>query len=1241
MPRQTFTAAEKAAYREKKQEEIAALTADIEKGVEEIFKSDKYREYLSLMSKFTNYSFNNTMLICMQKPDASLVAAFGKWKELGRTVNKGEHGITIFAPIKVSTNMNIETEVPVTDKYGNKLYNEDGTEKTETVSKNIKELHFKQVKVFDVSQTSGKPIPTFVTELDGDIDEDKMSAIMEGVRKAAGVPVGFEKITSGAKGYYSPAEKRIAINEGMSDYQTLKTAFHETAHRLLHDPESEYSTLTTSRDGKEIQAESVAYIVASRYGIDTSEYTFPYVASWSDGKELNELKEHLQEIHSAAKKICDKIDGELLKLHKRELTVDEIIGDTELSVIGKAELLIEKREHEGIVFTDKDKSDIFDLAAKTKPDDIRVLADKIMNITGYPRIDVQPHFLVPEFEKKSYSVAEFNEILAKANDRWQSDEKNDGKTAQIKMTIHLSDTESYDRELHIEECHEKLSAALEYHDIAGSFEELTTAIKKAESIVATNTKAVGKDVSAEIGTDTKSNVTGNTPYGELGKKGELHNITVPTKHIERLAERLDNAGIRFSVMYGTDKSTISINKADINKYKEVSAAYKAELVAEKKNAEKREKYGFGDNSVDFAKPVKHCFTARAAKLIADELTAMGVKYTGTNEDKRTTITISADDEQKLRQAVENAKAKAQKAPEKENFKNIPLIMTSYNEAKANDTLTAFYASLNALKACDKYLSENIDTAFSERKTADLCKELEDRFGADKVMYVIGKALTDKGEVPKTFEGSISKFDFKVKSFKPLPEISATMLKSLYNDLVERNKEIMQEKAPETVKLSKYFDNKHLIPLERKSLATDERGLPITKTENSSRNETFVKGHGWLNNEEHERVMRDYGRADFHMLVEKVNVSYIDDNGRYGQMDITPDEYFAFSDRTYSAENKERYEAAKAQNAELLAKANIQKPKEYYAISHVSENRYTIMGIGADGTTEPITGRLSKNEAIKAATELYKSKEKNGIDVYIVAPDKLQQLSIDIYNAQKPEERDPDRLFKVFPNPLKNALNTESHFVQEYRKDGEKYKEVGVAKVGTLDECQQFANKAQKEPTYRIYQLKDGQENHGYRFAGTAELAQFGLSVEYARYSKVYEAPLSAVQKKDLPTTLNGIYEKFNTSHPADYRGRSLSVSDVVVLDNSAYFVDSKGFKKMQNFLPEQKIEYMQEQFMKQLEKRVSEAKTPEQMHAIEREGQRLGLDIRFTENKPRRDVPETVSRTEHEAAKPKQKKPKL
>lgn len=266
------------------------------------------------------------MLINMQRPDATLVAAYGKWKQLGRHINKGETGIAIFAPTPYKTNEYIETQKPAYDEYGNQLYNEDGTEKMETIETPLTGMAFKTVYVFDVSQTDGKELPEPVSELTGDVDAARKDAIFTAIKKVTGIDVEFQDIKGGSKGYYSPASDTIVIKTGMSDAQTLKTVFHETAHKLLHDPKSEIVTVKSPRNEKEVQAESVAFMVAEKFGIDTSEYSFPYIASWSEGKQLEQLKNALQEIQSAAKQISNAIESELLKMQKgHSLSVSDVV----------------------------------------------------------------------------------------------------------------------------------------------------------------------------------------------------------------------------------------------------------------------------------------------------------------------------------------------------------------------------------------------------------------------------------------------------------------------------------------------------------------------------------------------------------------------------------------------------------------------------------------------------------------------------------------------------------------------------------------------------------------------------------------------------------------------------------------------------------------------------------------------------------------------------------------------------
>jgi hypothetical protein len=259
----------------------------------------------------------------LQKPEASLVAAFGKWKELGRTINKGEKGIAILAPMSFKSKE--LKEQPVRDSSGNQVYNDDGSEKKEKVEAEQTSIGFKKVYVFDVSQTSGEPIPEYVHELNEYIEDENVEAVINAVHDITGLPVDFEDINSGAKGYYSYVEQRIVIQENLSGAQAVKTAIHECAHALLHDPDKKLPTMNTSRSDKEVQAESVAYIVASRYGLDTSDYSFPYIASWSQGKQLEQLNRFLNEIQETARNICGAIDAEL-EIISEEQSEDECLG---------------------------------------------------------------------------------------------------------------------------------------------------------------------------------------------------------------------------------------------------------------------------------------------------------------------------------------------------------------------------------------------------------------------------------------------------------------------------------------------------------------------------------------------------------------------------------------------------------------------------------------------------------------------------------------------------------------------------------------------------------------------------------------------------------------------------------------------------------------------------------------------------------------------------------------------------
>ena len=349
----------------KSAQQVREITDKLEQGIKELFESERFKEYLRTMSKFYHYSFSNTLLIAMQKPEATYVAGYTSWqRNFDRQVMKGEKGIKILAPAPYKAKEEREKIDPSTQKP---VLDADGKPVTETVE--VMRPAFKVVSVFDISQTDGKELPDIIVdELSGSVEN--YAAFFEALKQESPVPISFEDIPGGAKGYFSPIENRIAIQEGMSEIQTIKTAIHEIAHAKLHsidrpEPEPTWKIVMISDGGtkrdflsgfaseaeanaaaehegwrfvdenrfewrleveedtsaaqdmrkdrhtKEVEAESVAYTVCQRYGIETSDYSFGYIAGWSSDKETKELKGSLETIRKTAAEMIDSIDAKL------------------------------------------------------------------------------------------------------------------------------------------------------------------------------------------------------------------------------------------------------------------------------------------------------------------------------------------------------------------------------------------------------------------------------------------------------------------------------------------------------------------------------------------------------------------------------------------------------------------------------------------------------------------------------------------------------------------------------------------------------------------------------------------------------------------------------------------------------------------------------------------------------------------------------------------------------------------
>ena len=337
--------------------DMDSILQSLEEGVSEIFTSERYTEYLQTMAKFHNYSFNNTMLIALQRPDATLVTGYRNWQSMGRQVMKGEKGITIIAPTPIKKKQMQE----VLDKEGRPVLNENGDSIMKEVE--VKIPRFKAITVFDIAQTVGDPIDLMVPEELKEAVND-YDLFMKAITAVSPVPIRFDKISGNAKGYYHNEDKEIVIRKGMSESQTIKTAIHESGHARLHDrDEMKAKGEKKDRLTAEVEAESVAYCVCSAFGIDTSEYSFPYIANWSSGRDMKELKTSMDTIRHTAGKMIDE-----LSIKMRELLAERNVQRQE----EKKEKFLPAMEAAGYYFDEKGSTD----------DHLRFVPDGVHQLSG-------------------------------------------------------------------------------------------------------------------------------------------------------------------------------------------------------------------------------------------------------------------------------------------------------------------------------------------------------------------------------------------------------------------------------------------------------------------------------------------------------------------------------------------------------------------------------------------------------------------------------------------------------------------------------------------------------------------------------------------------------------------------------------------------------------------------------------------------------------------------------------------
>ena len=550
--------------------------------------------------------------------------------------------------------------------------------------------------------------------------------------------------------------------------------------------------------------------------------------------------------------------------------------------------------------------------------------------------------------------------------------------------------------------------------------------------------------------------------------------------------------------------------------------------------------------------------ARHAENIAAQLNADGIKFSGVKMGTVAAIAVKKSDVSKYEAAVEKVKASYKKA-EMPTAK--PLSVTAeIDKAISDNNYELYHYDL------EKAAYTVIEKCGIERTSKILADYINSR-GYD------GRISSQNKAWAKNFEPPTGRYG---PAFKTHPTVLDGFIDSFRDKI----------KSLEIKSLPPLYDDKFLYSSERMELRDDYRGIPETNYYMSSANEYFVEGIGWLDNSAYDREQKMSGLSaqDFYAKVTHINADHIDASGSVGQMDMSKSDYDLLTEKTYSPENAEKLEAAKAALQERKTEAGItEKPVEYYAVRQTNDHKFAVCTISADGLVTPVKPNLGTvAEAKKAMLELFE-KKKNSVKCEFIHPQNLDEKSAELYKNM-PREM-PDVTYRIQVNPRKNAAADNTHFLQEYTKNPDDTYKVGeVICRGDFEKCnaaladilkngiERQQDKNVDKPDFEIYQLKKSDENIYIRFESLERLAELGQKPDFSNYDKIYEGDMSSVNARGdtVGDKLEAVFVKFNLDRPEDFKGHSLSVSDVVVMDDKAYYVDTVGFQPLKEFKPIEK-----------------------------------------------------------------------
>lgn len=1144
---------------DKPAEKLKEITDRLEQGITELFDSERYKEYLQVMSKFHNYSFNNTLLIAMQKPDASLIAGFNAWKNnFGRNVIRGEKGIRILAPSPYKIRQEVEKKDPQTGKT---VIGKDGKPVTET--KEIQIPAYKVVAVFDVSQTEGRELPSIsANELTGDVEqyEDFFAAL----EKTSPVPMGFEKIEGTAHGYYHLEEKRIAIDEGMSQLQNLKTAIHEIAHAKLHDIDlnAPEQPDRPDRRTREVQAESIAYTVCQHYGLDTSDYSFGYVAGWSSGRELAELKISLETIRATAAEIINTIDGHFAELQKEREAAKAQEAEKEPTPDLAAEPTVTILWSESPQLRE---GDTFPLSRANAL--IEAIDEANLASPGYDKTEFRIDYVMngtPDHYEGRQDLGDGEGALIEHIEKYHTYYANDPNWENYLLQHEGKEALEADKE-HRAMLLNEFIPYLKLHCNLSEMERIAgEALQSGDNLTPTET-AYHTAMQAYV-----------TECRGLINQGEYHLPPVP---------QLKDFDVELAAYKEHVKEEIAQEAADAGMTVEEYAAngYEPYTAPEPEAAQTTEPPEPGEPEAQEKPPEPESPVSEKADMPeqADPTTSEAAQ-TSTPEPTETTVTYYPINE--------NAARRAKKAISFSDYK--PGSATAEYRHYVDE---AAEIAARQKKRVDPSFHEKIDgllDAYARKLAANMNKGYEITARVPSIMIAGGSNFPVRKKEKQNAAADKNMQEFtEIQGL--LDKIRSTGMGGISADdpnAVSKleSKLAKLEALQETMKAVNAYYRKH------KTLD----GCPHLSPEQIEKLKASMSGSYRANPKPFESYQLSNNNAEIHRLKNRITaltrrkelgyVGWEFDGGRV-EANTADNRLQIFFDEKPDKDIRE----------ELKGNGFRYAPSAEAWQRQLNDN--AIYAADRIKCIQPLTGErpteLQKRARQEAAAQKEAAQEQPQEETQGAEPGTTD-------TPEKPFE--PESIYKVRQNPYSDSPENSS-ILQEYVTQENGMAKLGdILYTGTPEKCRELLGKleageltqgdvkelyakaqeaqpaaelgqetpeppaAEQEPdkdTFSIYQLKRGDETRDYRFEPYDRLQAAGLSVEAVNYDLIYTAPLAP----DM--TLEDISVRFNIDHPKDFKGHSLSTSDVVVLhqngQDTAHYADSYGYREVPEFLQEQ------------------------------------------------------------------------